>query len=151
MALSHTMGLSQWIRRWRICLQFRIPGFDPWVRKIPWRREWQPTSVLLPGEVYEQRSLEGYSPWGSRKSDMTEEPTLHICYSSYFLQQCEKSIDPILWCIHWDSETLLKILKQINCGNNKMIWFGGLIFQISWILQFILMLYYYCYNTTHFK
>ena len=31
-------------------LQFRRPGFDPWVGKIPWRRERQPTPVFLPGE-----------------------------------------------------------------------------------------------------
>jgi len=35
--------------------------FDSWVRKIPWRRAWQPTPVLLPGECYGQRSLAGYS------------------------------------------------------------------------------------------
>ena len=45
---------------------------DPWVWKIPWRREWQPTPIFLPGEFHGQRSLEGYSPWGHRKSDMTE-------------------------------------------------------------------------------
>jgi len=32
-------------------------GFDPWVRKIPWRRAWQPTPVFLPGESHGQRSL----------------------------------------------------------------------------------------------
>ena len=37
-------------------------GFDPWVRKIPWRRVWQPTPVLLPGESHGQRRLAGYSP-----------------------------------------------------------------------------------------
>ena len=36
------------------CLQWRRPGFDPWVRKIPWRRGWQPTPVLLPGEFHGQ-------------------------------------------------------------------------------------------------
>ena len=35
--------------------------FHPWVRKIPWRREWQSTRVVLPGESHGQRSLEGYS------------------------------------------------------------------------------------------
>ena len=34
-------------------------GFDPWVRKIPWRREWLPTPVFLPGESHRQRSLVG--------------------------------------------------------------------------------------------
>ena len=36
--------------------------FDPWVRKIPWRREWQPTLVFLPGKFNGQRNLVGYSP-----------------------------------------------------------------------------------------
>jgi len=37
------------------------PKFDPWVRKVLWRREWQPTPVFLPGESHGQRSLSGYS------------------------------------------------------------------------------------------
>ena len=37
-------------------------GFDLWVRKIPWRRAWPPTSVFLPEESHGQRSLAGYSP-----------------------------------------------------------------------------------------
>ena len=36
-------------------------GFDPWVGKIPWRREWLPTPVFLPGEFHEQRNLAGNS------------------------------------------------------------------------------------------
>ena len=47
-------------------------GLDPWVRKIPWRRAWQPTPVFLPGESHGQRSLAGYSTWGHRESDTTE-------------------------------------------------------------------------------
>ena len=42
------------------------------VRKIPWRREWQPTLVFLPRESHEQRSLEGYSPWSCKESDTAE-------------------------------------------------------------------------------
>ena len=42
-------------------------GFDPWVRKIPWRRAWQSTPVFLPGESHGQRSLAGYSPWGRKR------------------------------------------------------------------------------------
>ena len=34
--------------------------------KIPWRREWLPTAVFLPGEFHEQRNLAGYSPWSRR-------------------------------------------------------------------------------------
>ena len=58
-----------------ICLPCRRLKFDPWVGKIPWRREWQPTPVFLPGESHGQRSLVGYSPWGHEESDTTERIT----------------------------------------------------------------------------
>jgi len=48
------------------------PGSIPWVRKIPWRRKWQPTLVLLPGKFHGWRSLVGYSLWGRKELDMTE-------------------------------------------------------------------------------
>ena len=63
-----------------------------WVRKIPWRREWLPTPVFLPGEFHGQRSLAGYSPWGCKELDMNERLTLllsssmvGICAFMYFL------------------------------------------------------------------
>ena len=44
--------------------------FSPWVRKIPWRRAWQPILVFLPEESHGQRSLEGYSnPLGHKELD----------------------------------------------------------------------------------
>ena len=46
--------------------------FDPWVRKIPWRRRWQPNPVFLPEKSHGQRSLAVYSPWGRKESDMNE-------------------------------------------------------------------------------
>ena len=46
------------------------------LRKIPWRRKWQPTPVLLPGESHGGRSLVGYSPWGHKESNTTEQ--LHL-------------------------------------------------------------------------
>ena len=49
----------------------------PWVQKIPWRRKWQPTPVLLPGKSYGQRSLAGYSPWGRKELDTTERLSMH--------------------------------------------------------------------------
>ena len=45
---------------------------DPWVRKILWRRAWQPTPVFLPGESHGQRILGGYSLWGHTESGMTK-------------------------------------------------------------------------------
>ena len=63
------------------------PRSNPWVRKIPWRREWQPAPVFLPGESYGQRSLEGYSPWGLKESDTTEQLHFHFQTRSRFLRK----------------------------------------------------------------
>ena len=50
----------------------RRPGFDPSVRKIPWRRERLSTPVFLPGESHGRSSLVGYSPRGRKELDITE-------------------------------------------------------------------------------
>ena len=55
------------------------PGFNPRVRKIPWRREQLPTPVFLPGEFHGQRSLVGYSPWSRKELDTTERLSLSLC------------------------------------------------------------------------
>ena len=56
------------------------PGFNPWVGKIPWRREWQPPPVFLPGEFCGQNNLLGYSPWGWKELDATEWLTFSLLY-----------------------------------------------------------------------
>ena len=50
-----------------------VENFNPWVKKIPRRREWQSTPVFLPGEFHGQRSLAGYSPWGCKELDTPEQ------------------------------------------------------------------------------
>ena len=54
----------------------REAGSIPGSERFPWRRKWQPTAVLLPGESHEQRSLAGYSTWGLKELD-TNEATQH--------------------------------------------------------------------------
>ena len=61
------------------CLQCRRPEFNPWVRKILWRRKWHPTPVLLPGKSHGWRSMVGYSLWGREESDTTER--VHFYFS----------------------------------------------------------------------
>ena len=56
----------------RICLLCGEHGFNPWVRKIPWRRAWQPTPVSLPGDAHGQRSLAGYCSSGCKEWDTVE-------------------------------------------------------------------------------
>jgi len=57
------------IKNWPAMRETWIPSG---VRKIPWKRAWQPTPVFLPGESPWKRSLVGNSPWGHAESDTTE-------------------------------------------------------------------------------
>ena len=52
-------------------------GFNPWVRKISWNGQWQPTPVILPGKFHGQRSLTGYGPWSCRVGP--DSATEHAC------------------------------------------------------------------------
>ena len=63
----HHPGFPWWLSGKEFALQCRRQGFDPWVRKIHWRRKWQPIPVLLPGKSHGQKSLAGCSPWGSQR------------------------------------------------------------------------------------
>ena len=57
--------------------QCRIPGFNPRVRKISWRRKWLPTPVFLPREFHRQWSLAGYSPLLKRTENICSQEDLH--------------------------------------------------------------------------
>ena len=61
--------LPWWLSGKESTCQCRRHEFNPWVGKTPWKREWLPTPVFLPGESHGQRSLMGYSPWGPEESD----------------------------------------------------------------------------------
>ena len=52
-----------------------------WTGWISWRRQWQPTPVLLPGKSYGRRSLVGCSQWGPTESDTTERLHSHFSLS----------------------------------------------------------------------
>ena len=55
----------------------------------PWRREWQPPLVFLPGEFRGQKSLVGYTPGGHKESDMTEQLTLYPSPNTHILSSNE--------------------------------------------------------------
>ena len=106
------------------------------------RRQWQPTSVLLPGESYGWRSLVGCSPWGREESDMTER--LHFHFSLSCLGegngnrlQCsclENHMDGGAW---WaavygvtQSRTQLKRLSSSNSSSSS-VWMRAELLKIS--------------------
>ena len=59
---------------------------ETWVQSLgqedPWRREWQPIPVFLPGKFHGQRSQAGHSPWGYKELDMTERLTLSLVHKN---------------------------------------------------------------------
>ena len=77
-SLGDSVGLSCSANCYRVPTM-RETGFNTW--KISWRRKQQPAPVLLPAKSHGQRSLVGYSPWGRKEVDMTEQ--LHFHFSLY--------------------------------------------------------------------
>ena len=72
--------LPWWLSSKELPCQCRRHGLNSWVRKIPWRRKWQPTPVLLPGKFHGWGSLIGYGPWGRKESDTTERLHFHFSF-----------------------------------------------------------------------
>ena len=71
-----------------VCLQCRRPRFSSWAGKIPWRRKWQPTPVLLPGKSHGWME-EPASPRGHKESDTTDRLHFHFHFGK------------ILWTRKW--------------------------------------------------
>ena len=63
----HIFGLPCWLSGKEYACQCRRCGFNLWVRKIPWRRKWQPASVFSLGKSHGQRRLAGYSPLSHKR------------------------------------------------------------------------------------
>ena len=70
--------VPKWLRGRESACQCRRCGFDPRDGKIPWRREWLPTLVFLPGKSHGQRSLMSYSPGSSKELDITVWLSMHV-------------------------------------------------------------------------
>ena len=73
--LIFKLGLPMWLSGKESacpCRRCKRCWFHPWVGKNPWSRKWQPSPVFLPGKFHRQRSLVGYSPWGSKELDTLE-------------------------------------------------------------------------------
>ena len=76
--------------------------FDPCVGRIPWRRKWQPTPIFLPGKSHGQRSLAGYNPWVTNRTELacTAPRPLHLCSQQYFVLIYSPSDTSLLHSLH---------------------------------------------------
>ena len=81
---------------------------------VHWRRKWQPTPVLLPGESHGRRSLVSYSPWGRKELDMTEWLTLSFSRTHTLSQ----SLEPTIWVNNnaelWITQNNLLLLSHLK-------------------------------------
>ena len=85
------MGFPWWLSSNEPACQWRSYGFDPWIGKVPWRREWQPTLVFLPGKSHGQRKLVIYRPWGCKRAGhnwVTKTTTTTYKFIHKVLVQC---------------------------------------------------------------
>ena len=78
------------------CRRCKRCGFNPWVRKIPWRKKWQPTPVILLGESHWQRHLVGYSPWDHRELDTIEDSVSNMIIKCFVNFLCIGIVHKIL-------------------------------------------------------
>ena len=94
------MGFFRWLSGKEFACQYRRcrrQEFDPWVRKIPWRKAWQSTPIFLYGESHEQKSLAGLQSMGLQKNRMHRVTELeHESESeNEVTQSCQTLCDPM--------------------------------------------------------
>ena len=103
-------GLPRWLSGKESACQCRSHGFGPWLGKIPWRRNWQPTSVFLPGESHGRKSLvatvHGVAKSRTRLSDFT---FFFSCFLSRSLKQYLSILSVFLWLRSPTIASLLRI------------------------------------------
>ena len=125
--------VAQWQRIRLPVQELQETWFSPWVRKIPWRRKWQPTPVFLPGQFHGQRSLVGYCPWDHKESDRTKATQYITC----------------MWNLHMtkhmkQKETHRHRKQTCGCQGGGMDWEFGIskykLLHIEWINNKVLFL-----------
>ena len=89
------------------CRRHQRGRFDPWVRKIPWRRRWQPAPVFLPGKSHGERSLAGYCPWSPQRA------------RPLVTKQQQRNVSPLAKCLAtpWNTDSFSQV---VSCTARRM-------------------------------
>ena len=127
----HCISLPWWLGWSRICLQCRKLGFDAWVWKIPWRREWLPTPVVMPGELHGQKSRRVVVSEVAKSWTQLSNWHIHFCIS-FHSQKCSNMDDKLCGPINYGCKVKTHRLKVkwINAG----IWLiNKICFLKAWI------------------
>ena len=105
-------GFPRWCSGKEPICQCRRLRFDPWVRKIPWRRKWQPTPAFLPGTSTWTEEPGGlHNLWGCKESDMTEHArtTTSLTLGNKMPLGGYSSIP---WCVHVTGLTQNRVAQR---------------------------------------
>ena len=106
-------GVSWWVSGKESTCQCKRHRFHPWIRKIPWKREWQPTPVFLPEKSHRQRTLTSYSPWGCKESDIATKqqqlPVINCELKNNNVQWCAPTLTAVPW--KWKIQNNIKYLE----------------------------------------
>ena len=104
---SQRKGLPSFLSSKEPTCQCRKHRFNSWVETIPWRRKWHPPPVFLPWKFHRQRTLAGYSPWGHKESDTTEQLNHQPPPCSVYAQT--------LFCWWWTIKVFNERVRQLIC------------------------------------
>ena len=99
------------------CTRHKRCEFNPWVRKIPWSKKWQPTPVFFPRKFHGQRSLVGYNSWRRKESDTT-----HTAHSFHILlAQTSNSDRDERWALRDESSGQCQVFYEnpLTSGNAR--------------------------------
>ena len=100
--------------------QCRRLRFYPWVRKDLWKRDWQPTSVFLPGKSHGQRSLVSYSLWDCKRTEhdwVTKPPPFKL--SALFTNSKPQRYTDKLYASYMSFHNLRVFIKRSLYINNR--------------------------------
>ena len=118
--------------------QWRRWGFDPWVRKMTWRRKRQATTVFLPGKFHGQQSLAGCSPWGGKESDTAEWLSTRVStiyqFHKYFL------------CSYLGT----RIQHSVPCPLGGCIWYSQPVSECNKENPGVVFFFFWCYCSITF-
>ena len=81
----HTLGLPWWLSGQESTCQCRRHRFNSWVRKLPWRRKWQPTSVFLPGKPMDRGAWWATIHRVAQSQTQLKRLSMHACMNSVYM------------------------------------------------------------------
>ena len=120
-------------------------GFDPWVRKIPWGRKWQPAPVFLPEEspwTEEPGGLHGV-PWGHKELDSTQRPSTHTHLFEKQIFQPEYNLCTVLFSLVLPY--LVSTLPEFFSSSPVSLWLNH-----PFVSRFTCLLFIFKFQSMHF-